>query len=309
MAELIREKNYLNPAVLAKIGDLELRARYAVEGLLSGMHRSPYSGYSVEFAQHREYVPGDDLRHLDWRVFGKTDRFYIKQFEEETNLQAHLVVDSSASMRYPEDAPADRLGKFEYAATLAASMAYLLVHQQDAVGLMLFDNQVRADLAPQSHYPHLQSIISSLEQARLERPTGGKALFSELARRLRRRSIVILVSDLFAPLDDLTSGLQMLRHGGHEVIVVQVLDRDERIFPFQDHTLFEGLEAADQRVLVDPQSLRSAYLTALGEFQAKVRATCAGAKIDFVELSTSDAVDIAIRRYLAARSHWVKARA
>ena len=304
-----RDKNYLNPAVLAKIGDLELRARYAVEGLLSGMHRSPYSGYSVEFAQHREYVPGDDLRHLDWRVYGKTDRFYIKQFEEETNLQAHLLVDCSASMRYPEEPPIDRLTKFEYAATLAASMAYLLVHQQDAVGLMLFDDQVRADLAPQSHYPHLQTILTSLEQARLERPTGGKALFSELAGRLKRRSIVMVISDLFAALDDLSTGLQSLRHGGHEVIVVQVLDRDEREFPFQDNTLFEGLEAAGQRVLVDPQSLRMGYLAALEGFEGQVRATCAGAKIDLVELSTADPLDVAIRRYLAARAHWVKARA
>ena len=309
MAQTVREKNYLDPAVLAKIGDLELRARYAVEGLLSGMHRSPYSGYSVEFAQHREYVPGDDLRHLDWRVYGKTDRFYIKQFEEETNLQAHLLVDCSASMRYPESAPTDRLGKFEYAATLAASIAYLLVHQQDAVGLMLFDDHVRTDLAPQSHYPHLQSLLASLEQARLEHPTGGKALFSELARRLKRRSIVMVVSDLLSPVEEMTAGLQSLRHGGHEVIVVQVLDRDERDFPFQDNTLFEGLEAVNQRVLVDPQSLRTAYLEALEEFQSKIRATCAGAKIDFLELSTADPVDIAIRRYLAARSHWVKARA
>jgi uncharacterized protein (DUF58 family) len=304
-----RDKNYLNPAVLAKIGDLELRARYAVEGLLSGMHRSPYSGYSVEFAQHREYVPGDDLRHLDWRVFGKTDRFYIKQFEEETNLQAHLLVDCSASMRYPEDAPADRLTKFEYAATLAACMAYLLVHQQDAVGLMLFDDQVRADLAPQSHYPHLQTILNRLENARLERPTGGKALFSELSGRLKRRSIVMVISDLLAPIDELTTGLQSLRHGGHEVIVAQVLDRDERDFPFQDNTMFEGIEAASLQLLVDPQSLRTGYLAALDAFESRVRATCAGAKMDLVEVSTVDPLDIAIRRYLAARAHWVKALA
>lgn len=307
---MAESKNYLRPDILARISDLELRARYAVEGFISGMHRSPYSGYSVEFAQHREYVPGDDLRRLDWRVYGKTDRFYIKQYEEETNLQAHVIVDCSSSMRYPTQIHRpDRLTKFEYAATLAASMAYLLTHQQDAVGMMLFDDRIRTNVAPQSHHAHLISIIRQLEQARLEHPTGGKTLFAELARNLRRRSIVVIISDLLADADELIAGLQSMRHGNHEVIVMHLLDADERTFPFQDHTLFEGLEAVDQNLLIDPQSLRQGYLASLAAFATRLRGACAGAKIEFVELSTTDPLDIALRRYFTARSHWVKARA
>ena len=306
---MAQEVNYLEPEVLARISDLELRARYAVEGLVSGMHQSPYSGYSVEFAQHREYAPGDDLRRLDWRVYGKTDRFYIKQYEEETDLLAHLLVDCSASMRYPDhEKEPGRLTKFEYGATLAACLGYLLTHQQDAVGLMLFDDQIRADIAPQSHYPHLQTITHRLSQSRLDRPTGGKALFAELAGRLRRRSVVVIISDLLASIEDVVAGLQSMRHANHEVIVMHVLDSDERTFPFMDNTLFEGIEATDLQLLADPQSLRTAYLEALSAFIGRIRGACAQSRIDYVELSTADRIDVGLRRYLTARSHLVKAR-
>jgi uncharacterized protein (DUF58 family) len=306
---MMKERNYLRPEVLAGIGDLELRARYAVEGLVSGMHQSPYSGYSVEFAQHREYAPGDDLRHLDWRVYGRSDRFYIKQYEEETNLQLHLVVDASASMRYPEHAvESGRMTKFDYAATLAASLAYLVTHQQDAAGLLLFDDEIRADLPPQSHQAHLQTMLHRLQQALLERPTGGRSLFTDLAGRLRRRSMVVLISDLLADLLEVIGGLLTMRHSGHEVIVLHVLDHDERVFPFQNNTLFEGLEAPRLQALVDPQSLRSSYLDALAAFTSRLRGACAGSKIDYVELSTTEPLDVGLRRYLAARSHLIKAR-
>jgi uncharacterized protein (DUF58 family) len=198
--------------------------------------------------------------------------------------------------------------KFEYAATLAASLAYLLTHQQDAAGLMLFDNEIRADLPPQSHHAHLQTIVHHLQQARLDQPTGAKALLTELAGRLRHRSMVFLISDLLADPTDVIAGLQTIRHANHEVVVLHVLDHDERVFPFHDNTLFEGLEAPDLSVLVDPQSLRTGYLMALREFTGRLRAACAGSKIDYVELSTLDPLDIGLRRYLTARAHMVKAR-
>lgn len=303
-------RQFLNPGVLARIGDLEVRARMVVEGFVSGMHRSPYHGFSVEFAQHREYVPGDDLRHLDWRVYGRSDRFYIKQYEEETNLRTHLLLDASSSMRYPEqDLKAGRMNKFEYAATLAASLAYLLVHQQDAAGLLLFDSAVRSDLPPLSNQAHLRSIIGHIEQARLDRPTDAKAAFHELSSRLQRRSLVVVISDCLADVDDVIKALERIRFGRHEVIVMHVLDADERTFPFLDHTQFEGLEEIDARLLVDPQSLRAAYLDEVNSFIARLRSACTNARIDYVGLSTDEPLDVALRSYLAARMHMAKAKA
>ncbi len=306
----VAAKNYLRPEVLARIGSLELRARRVVEGIISGMHRSPYHGFSVEFAQHREYVPGDDLRHLDWRVYGKSDRFYIKQYEEETNLRAHILVDASSSMRYPEhDTATGRMTKFDYAATLAASLAYLLVHQGDAVGLMLFDDQVRVSAPAYSNQMHLQSIIGQLEQARLEHPTEAKAVFPQLAAQLQRRSIVVLISDLLAGVQDVIRGIERLRQGNHEVIVMHLLDHDEREFPFLDQTQFEGIEAPELQLLTDPQSLRSGYLAVLDEFLNEVRAACVNRRVDYVSLTTAEPPDVAIRSYLALRAHLIKAKA
>jgi uncharacterized protein (DUF58 family) len=303
-------QRFLRPEVLARIGGLEFRARQVVEGFIGGMHRSPYHGFSVEFAEHREYVPGDDLRHLDWRVYGKSDRYYVKQYEEETNLRAHVLLDVSSSMRYPEHAaPSGRMTKFEYAATLAASLSYLLIHQQDSVGLILFDDDIRSHLPPSSNHAHLQAILAQLEQARLERPTQTQALFTQLAGQLPRRSIAILISDLLSKVEEVVEGIEMLRHGNHEVIVLHVLDHDEREFPFQDNTLFEGLEAPDLAVTADPQSLRSEYLAVLGAFIERIRTACTNSRIDYVGLSTADPLDVALRRYLAQRAHLIKARA
>lgn len=310
MAMITDQKNYLRPDVLARIGDLELRARYVVEGMVSGMHRSPYQGYAVEFAQHREYVPGDDLRHLDWRVYGKSDRFYIKQYEEETNLVAHIALDCSRSMRYPEqDLAAGRMTKFDYGATLAASLACLLVHQQDAVGLLLFDDSVQVHLPPQSHLAHLRSVVHHLQQALLERPTDSRAALAQIAGQLRRRSLVVVISDLLGDVEELIRGIDGIRHANHEVVVMHLLDQDEREFPFQDYTLFEGLEDAGVQLLTDPQSLRAGYLAALDRFRRRLRDACAASRVDFVELSTGDALDVGLRGYLAARARWIKAKA
>jgi len=303
-------RKYLKPELLARIGDLEMRARLVVEGFVSGMHRSPYHGVSVEFAQHKEYVAGDDLRHLDWRVFGRSDRFYIKQYEEETNLRLHIVLDSSLSMRYPEHLDRDdRLTKFEYAATLAASLAFLLTHQQDAAGLIIFDDEIRAEAPPLSSQGHLRLLVERLERARLERANDPRATLPHIAGRLHRRSMVALISDLLFDVDVLIPTLERIRHAGHEVVVFHTLDHDERTFPFANNTLFEGLEAPDQQILVDPQALRSAYLEALSAHETAIRRACSNSRIEFVSLSTADPLDVALRAYLAARMRQVKAGA
>ncbi|MCB9852704.1 MAG: DUF58 domain-containing protein [Phycisphaerales bacterium] len=303
-------RKYLKPELLARIGDLEMRARLVVEGFVSGMHRSPYHGVSVEFSQHKEYVAGDDLRHLDWRVYGRSDRYYIKQYEEETNLRVHIALDCSASMRYPEQLDrSDRLTKFEYAATLAASLAFLLTHQQDAAGLIVFDDEVRAELPPLSSQGHLRSLVAQLERVRLERANDATATFPRIAGRLHRRSMIALISDLLVDTDVLIPTMERIRHAGHEVVVFHVLDHDERTFPFLDNTLFEGIEATDQQVLVDPQALKAAYLDALAAHETRIRRACSNSRIEFVSLSTADPLDVALRAYLAARMHQVKAGA
>lgn len=298
--------NYLNPDVLSRIGGLELRAKLVVEGFVSGMHRSPYRGYSVEFAEHREYVPGDDLRHLDWRVWGRVDRLYIKQYEEETNLRTQILLDTSASMSYPQRRVPGRMTKFEYAATLAASLAFLLTHQQDAVGLTLFDERIHADLPPLASQAQLRAIVELLERALLERRSTPELLHRELPAKLPRRSLVVLISDLLVDPSHVVRALDRLRFDRHEVVVMHILDHDERTFPFREFTRFEGLEAPDVQLTVDPQSLRTNYLEALAAFISQVRSACVDRRTDYVELSTSDALDVALRRYLAAREHFRK---
>lgn len=293
---------YLRPEVLTRITGLELRARLIVEGFVSGQHRSPYRGHSVEFAEHREYVPGDDIRHIDWRVYGRADRIFIKQYEEETNLRTHLLVDCSSSMRYPEHEHDGRMTKFDYAATAAAALAFLLTHQQDAVGLTLFDDQVRTEMPPASNPAHLRGLMSALEAARLEQPTEIKAAFTRMAGQFRRRSLVVLFSDLLAEPEEIVRALEQLRFTRHDVIVMHVLDQEERTFPFQGNVMFEGLERPDVQLYTDPQTLREAYLKILDDFTRTLRDACIDHRIDFVELSTADPLDIVLHRYLTARA-------
>jgi len=297
---------YLRPEVITQIAGLEMRARYVVEGFLSGMHRSPYHGFSVEFASHREYVPGDDTRHIDWRVYGRADRYYIKQYEEETNVRAYILLDCSGSMAYPEPPHRDRMNKFEYAATAAASLAYLLVHQQDAPGLMLFDHAVREHLPPKSNPAQLRNLIDVIDRAEPDRETDVKVLMHQLADQIKRRSFVIVVSDLLADPDDVISGLERFRHAGHDVLVLHVLDHDELTFDFRDNVLFEGIEDASIELLTDPQSLRTSYLEALDRFLTRVRTACADRRMDYVRISTTDSLGVALSAFLAHRRHTLK---
>ncbi|MHC4599068.1 MAG: DUF58 domain-containing protein [Planctomycetota bacterium] len=290
---------YLDPRTLNKIGRLELKARLIVEGFISGLHKSPYHGFSVEFAEHREYVPGDEIKHIDWKVFGRTDRFYVKQYEEETNLAATILLDTSESMAYTS--PDVGVSKLEYASYVAASLAYLILQQQDAVALATFDAEINKFLPPSSHGSHLKNLLRAIEESAPARKTDVGIILHETAERMKKRGLVVLLSDLFDSSENLASGLQHLRHKKHEVILFHVLDRDEIRFPFQRMTLFEGLEALP-KINVDPRALRKAYLEELNDFLGDVRKVCLQNGVDYVELHTDMLLDVALAEYLATRS-------
>ncbi len=298
---------YFQPEVLSKISRLDLRARRVVEGFVSGMHKSPYKGFSVEFANHRSYVPGDDIRHIDWRVYGKADRFYIKEYEEETNLRTHLLLDCSRSMAYPEHPGTGRMTKWDYAATLATSLAHLLVYQQDGVGLTLFDEGIRARLPVSTSRASLHTLAATIESHAPRDATDVK-LLQQLGGQIPRRGMVVILSDLLTDVDEIIAGLQRLSYDRHDVLVFHVLDHDELEFPFADRTLFEGMEEIDLEVLTDPQSLRTSYLESLHEFIRRVRGACLNQRIDYALISTADSVDVALSTFLASRIRRQRAR-
>jgi uncharacterized protein (DUF58 family) len=291
-------QKYLNPQTLASLQGLELRARLIVEGYVSGVHRSPYHGFSIEFAEHREYVAGDDLRHVDWKVFAKTDKVYLKQYEEETNLVSYMLLDTSESMRYKSDQAA--LSKLEYAQCVAGALSYLVLQQQDSVGLATFDKEIRALVRPSSNPSHLKHLLHVMDESVAERKTASGPIFHDLAERFKKRGIVLVLSDLFDDVASLMAGLKHFRHRRHEVVLFHVLDPAELDFPFQQVTLFEGLEEWPQ-VLADPRSLRKAYLQ---EFHAYLRALkqgCRAQRIDYVEMRTDQPLDVALSTYLSRR--------
>jgi len=268
-----------------------------VAGVLSGMHRSVYHGQSVEFAEHRPYVAGDDIRRIDWRLYGRKDRFFIKQYEEETNLRCNVLLDASRSMAYGSGP----LNKFDYAACLAAALAYLLVRQHDAVGLITFDHEIRRKLPATTGRPQLANVISLLEASQPAGSTNVKILFHQLAEELRRRSLVVLISDLLADTQDVLAGLEHICYSGHELVLLHVMDDDEWNFPFVENTLFEGLEE-EQRLLADPQALRASYLEAVRDFCARVRAVCLKHRADYVPVNTRQPLDAVLSGYLSGRS-------
>lgn len=291
-------QKYLDPRMLAKLQGLELRARLIVEGYVSGVHRSPYHGFSIEFAEHREYVPGDDLRHVDWKVFGKTDKYYLKQYDEETNLVSYLLLDTSESMLYTSDAAA--LSKLEYAQCVAAALAYLILQQQDSVGLVTFDDEIRALVRANSNPSNLKHLLHVMEESAPQRKTATGPIFHDLAERLKKRGIVIVFSDLFDDVPSMLAGLKHFRHRRHEVVLFHVLDPAELDFPFRQPTLFKGLEEWPE-LLTDPRALRKAYLAEFGKFLRDVKRGCRAQRIDYVEMRTDQPLDVALRSYLASR--------
>jgi uncharacterized protein (DUF58 family) len=289
-------RRYLDPLTLAKVRGLELQARLVVEGYLSGMHKSPYHGFSVEFAQHREYVPGDDLRHIDWKVYGRTGRFFLKQYEEETNLVCWLLVDVSESMRYASGA----VSKYDYACVAAAALAYLTLHQQDSVGLATFDDQVRRFLKPSSQPAHLKEVVHNLNPGPAREKSRLGDILHDLAERIPRRSILVVLSDFFDEPADILAGLQHLRYKRHEVVALHVLDPAELDFPFQQATLFRGLEQFGD-LLTDPRTLRQGYLDQVNGFVTALKQGCRTQNIDYVTLRTDQNLGVVLSSYLARR--------
>ena len=290
-------RRYLHPEAIHRIARLELRARAVVEGVLAGLHKSPYKGQSVEFLQHREYVRGDDLRRVDWKVWARQDRLYVKEFEEETNLRLALLVDGSASMDY-RSGP---LSKYEYAATLAASLAWLALSHGDAAGCALFDDRVRASVPARTKRSQLDGVVEVLETQRGGRPTAFLPVLRGLAETLPRRGLVVLVSDLLGDREGVFQGLKLLRKRGHDVVLLHVMDDDELDFPFEGPTRFEGLEVPDH-VACNPRALREGYMAALGEFLAEVRRRLASQKVDYSLVRTGEPIDGALVKFLSRRS-------
>lgn len=294
----MENQKYLDPQTLAKLEGLQLRARMVVEGYLAGLHRSPYQGFSVEFAEHREYVPGDDLRYVDWKVFGRTDKFYLKQYEEETNLVCYLVLDTSESMRYR--GPTAAMSKLEYAQCQAAALAHLVLGQQDSVGLVTFDKEIRALVRPSSNPSHLRQLLHVMEETVPDRKTATGPIFHDLAERFKKRGIVVILSDFFDDLDSMLAGLKHLRHRRHEVVLFHVLDPAELDFPFEQVTLFHGLEQLGH-VLVEPRALRKAYLEQFQHYLRGLKKGCRMHRIDYVPVRTDQPLDVVLTSYLESR--------
>ncbi len=331
--------NYLSPQTLAAIGPLELRARMIVEGLMTGMHRSPYQGISVEFAQHRPYTSGDDLRYLDWKVFGRTDKLYLKQYQKETNLDLVVMVDASGSMAYGSSSTSQQKAasdkpwrKYDHAASLAAAMCYLALRQQDRAGVVLFSGKVLQATRMSNAHDHWRSIVELLatttpetpraedrELAREKKLAGSERstatltrpaapagtdlarVFDQMLARLTQRSLIVLISDLFDAAESLDRALARLHHRRHDLIVLQTLDHAELEFPFRTPADFEGLEN-DGRLGLDPAALRKAYLEALGNHQRHIEETTRRFRFDYLMLDTSEPLGAPLAHFLARRA-------
>jgi uncharacterized protein (DUF58 family) len=290
-------EKYLRPEVIRQVSRLDLRAKFIVEGFLSGLHASPFHGFSVEFSEHRKYVPGDDLKDLDWNIFAKTDKYYLKKFQAETNLTCYLVMDLSASMAYTFR---QELTKFDYAICLAAALGYLMIHQQDPVGLITFDTRIQTSVPPRSKRAQLGTILAVLANLKPAGSTDLANSLHQLAVMIRNKSLIILFSDLMTEPEAVLQSLHHLRHGGHEVILFHILDEAEVHFPFEGVIEFEDVEDHN-KLTIDARGMRPDYLQALVDFQNFFRTECAKANIDYVPMDTSVSFDKALMEYLIQR--------
>ncbi len=287
---------FIDPEVLSRISNLELLARSVVEGFVSGLHRSPYKGFSVEFLSYRPYIEGDDLMRLDWKLFARTDRYYVKEFQDETNTAFNLLVDVSNSMGFASG----KVSKLEYAFYLAASLAYLIVRQRDGAGITFFDNKIIERIPPRSTKGHLNTILTRIEQSSLGAETAMGKPLHQLAEQQRRRGFMILISDLLDDPEAIVDGLRHFRFQGHEVIVFHILDPQEVHFDYDDVVEFEDLETGE-KMLVVPDAVREAYLENLERYRSTLRHECALLRIDYSLLTTDQPLDFALFNYLAAR--------
>ena len=290
-------EKYLRPEVIRQVARLDLRAKFIVEGFLSGLHASPFQGFSVEFSEHRKYVPGDDLKDLDWNVYAKTDKYYLKKFQAETNVTGYLAMDLSASMAYTYR---QELTKFEYCICLAAALGYLMIHQQDPVGLITFDTAIRTSLPPRSRRTQLGAILSVLANLKPSGTTDVAGCLHQLASMVRGKGLIIVFSDLLTDPEPVLQSLHHLRHRGHEVILFHVLDEAEVHFPFEGLIEFTDVESPD-RLTLDARGMRGDYLQAVTDFRETYRAECARANADYVAIDTSVSFDKALMEYLIQR--------
>ena len=290
-------RKYLQPDVVARLANMELVARLVVEGFITGLHKSPYHGFSVEFAEHRQYMPGDEVKHIDWKIYGKTDRYYIKQFEEETNLKAYIILDASRSMTFASEG---RIPKLTYASYVAAALSQLMMQQRDAVGLTIYDETVRTFMPPHATKSYLKEILRQLEMVKPTQKTATATALHTIAERIRRRGLVILLSDLFDAPESVLTGLRHFRHKKNEVIVMQVLDPLERSFAFGQDALFRDLETAEE-LTTQPWHIRKAYQEEMAKFIETYKRECREHGIDYVLLDTATPFDIALTEYLHKR--------
>jgi len=290
------KRKYLDPKMVAKLDNMALRARLVVEGYLIGQHKSPYHGFSVEFAEHRAYGSGDDTRHIDWKLYGKTDRYYIKQFEEETNLRSHILLDTSESMQFGSGS----VTKLEYAGYLSAALTHLMLNQKDGMGLVLFDEKINKFIPPRATPSHAKNIMGTLENIQTGPDTNIRPTLDQMADRIKKRGLVILISDLMDDPDAVLMGLNHFRHNKQEVIVFHLMDRKEYEFDFGDRTQFKDMETGET-ITTDPWHIRADYQLLIESFQKKYRTGCRNQRIDYVPLFTDQTLDMALNEYLNKR--------
>jgi uncharacterized protein (DUF58 family) len=299
-------RKYLDPRTLARISSLDLRARLIVEGLMTGMHRSPYQGISVEFAQHRPYVQGDDIKHIDWKVYAKSDKVYLKQYQEETNLHLICIVDASESMAYgsvgDEKHP---WTKYDLATAIAASLSYMAIQQQDSVGLAIFDNELKRFFKPSNSPGQWKILTHELCLVPQLKKTNTGRILDQLAEKLHHRSLIVILSDFFDDIESIKKGLRHLRYKKHELMVFQILDPMEIEFPFEDVTLFKGMEEMGE-LLTEPRALREGYLEQLSLATEQLKKLCRGMHIDFTRVNSGEALDVSLSGFLATRSASMK---
>ena len=287
---------YFDPEILSRLERFDLRARGIVEGFIAGMHKSPFHGFSVEFAQHREYVPGDEIKHVDWRVYARSDKYYIKQYEEETNFIAHILIDTSESMRFGTI----DVTKLDYACLMAACMTYVILRQRDSVGVVSFDSRIKDHLEPRGNPAFLQNVLQHLDTTQAEKETHLGNVLHELASRVRRRGMIIIISDLLDSLDSIIPGLQHLRFDKHEVMIFHVLDPQERNFDMEGMVRFKGLERFLD-IKAEPKRIRQSYLEELNKFTDRMKEECDRNDVQFVEVDTSDPIDMVLTNFLVSR--------
>ena len=292
----IDKRKYLDPLIVAKIDNMALRARLVVEGYLIGQHKSPYHGFSVEFAEHRAYGSGDEIRHIDWKLYGKTDRYYVKRYEEETNLRSYILLDTSQSMTYGSGA----ITKLEYGSYLSAALTHLMLNQRDAMGLVLFDEKIRKFIPPRAAPSHANIIMGALDKIQSANDTQIRPTLDYMAERIKKRGLVILISDLLDDPAQVLMGLNHFRHNKQEMIVFHLLDRQELEFLFGNRTKFRDLET-DETITTEPWHIRSAYQELIEMHQRKYRLGCRNQRIDYVPLFTDQPLDLALNEYLNKR--------